>query len=200
MIHPPHRWSKISITRMPMGQEVGATPLQMTTAMCAIANGGRLMLPQIVDRIVDNEGNVVAKYPPQEVRRVAGREATESVRAMLIEVVGKKGTAQLAAVPGFAVAGKTGTAQKAENGRYKDGAYVVSFLGYMPAEKPAFVGLVMIDEAQKKEHENYGGLVSAPVFAKIAEKAARYLRLQPTVIENPAPLTTAVSPGKLRER
>jgi cell division protein FtsI (penicillin-binding protein 3)/stage V sporulation protein D (sporulation-specific penicillin-binding protein) len=200
MIHPPHRWSKLSITRMPIGQEVGATPLQVTAAMCAIANGGRLMLPQIVDRIVDGEGNVVAKYPPQEVRRVASREATEAVSAMLVDVVGKKGTARLAAVPGFTVAGKTGTAQKAENGRYKDGAYIVSFLGYMPAENPAFVGLVMIDEAQKNENENYGGLVSAPVFAKIAEKAARHLHLQPTVIESPGNLTTAVDPAKLRTR
>lgn len=198
MVHPPHRWSKLSITRMPMGHEVGATPLQMTAAMCAIANGGRLMLPQIVDRIVDNEGRVVAHYPPQEVRRVAGREATEAVRAMLVDVVGKKGTAQLAAVPGFTVAGKTGTAQKIENGRYSHEAYVVSFLGYMPAEDPAFVGLVMVDEAQAKKGENYGGLVSGPIFSKIAEKAARHLRLQPTITEVSSALTTAAGSAKTR--
>jgi cell division protein FtsI (penicillin-binding protein 3)/stage V sporulation protein D (sporulation-specific penicillin-binding protein) len=200
LLRPPHRWSKISITRMPMGQEVAATPLQVTAAMCAIANGGRLMLPQIVDRIVDSDGTVVAQFPAQEIRRVASQQATADVRAMLIEVVGKKGTAQLAAVPGFTVAGKTGTAQKAENGRYKEGAYVVSFLGYLPAENPAFVGLVMIDEAQKKESENYGGLVSAPVFAKIAERAARHLRLQPAFTEVPAALTTSAGTVKSRLR
>ena len=169
MVHPPHRWSKLSITRMPMGHEVGATPLQVTAAMCAIANGGRLMLPQIVDRIVDNEDRVVAEYKPQEVRRVAGREATESVRAMLMDVVGKKGTAQLAAVPGFTVAGKTGTAQKIENGHYTHDTYVVSFLGYLPAEEPAFVGLVMIDEA----HTAWRVLrrpVAGPIFPRSARR------------------------------
>jgi cell division protein FtsI (penicillin-binding protein 3)/stage V sporulation protein D (sporulation-specific penicillin-binding protein) len=200
MVHPPHRWSKLSITRMPMGQEVGATPLQVTAAMCAIANGGRLMIPQIVDRIVDNEGGVVAQFPPQEVRRVAGREATEAVRAMLKDVVGKKGTAQLAAVPGFTVAGKTGTAQKVENGHYTHERLVVSFLGYMPAEEPAFVGLVMLDEAHTKPGEYYGGLVAGPIFSKIGEKAARYLHLQPTVPEVPGVLTTAVAPAQLRTR
>ena len=202
IVHPPHRWSKLSITRMPMGQEVTATPLQVTTAMCAIANGGRLLLPQIVREITDSEGRTTAQFPPQEVRRVAGREATEALRSMLVEVVSKKGTAQLAAVPGYTVAGKTGTAQKYDEKTHlpTHDKYVVSFLGYMPAEDPAFVGLVMLDEAQAKSGLNYGGLIAAPVFSKIGERAARYLHLQPTVLEVPGVLTTALDPAQLRDQ
>lgn len=198
LVNPTHTWSKLSITRVPMGHEVGATPLQMTTAMCAIANGGQLMMPQIVHKIVDGAGNTVAEFPPQEVRRVVARDATQEVRTMLMDVVSKKGTAAGAAVAGYAVAGKTGTAQKlGPDGRYSHERYIVSFLGYMPAEDPAFVGLVMIDEAtQVKRGENYGGLVAAPVFAKIGAKAARYLHLPPTLPLTPGPITAAVAPAK----
>ncbi len=198
IVHPPHRWSKLSISRITMGHEVGATPLQVTAAMCAIANGGRLMLPQIVERIVDDESRVVAEYAPQEVRRVADAKAIRDVTNALIDVVGKKGTAQLAAVPGHTVAGKTGTAQKIVNGQYSHSAYVVSFLGFMPAEHPAFVGLVMIDEPQTQRGMTYGGLVSGPVFSKIGVKAARYLHLQPTDPEAPGALTTAIDTARTK--
>ena len=183
VVHPPHEWSKISITRMPMGQEVAATPLQIVTAMCAIANGGHLMMPQIIHEITDKEGNTVSKFPPQEIRRVASKEATDAVRAALVQVVSPKGTAALARVPGYRVAGKTGTAQKEVDHHYDHDKYVVSFVGYLPAEDPAFVGLVLLDEAQVKHSENYGGMVAAPVFSRIGEKAARYLGLKPSVEE-----------------
>ncbi len=186
IVHPPHRWSKISITRMPMGHEVAATPLQIVTAMCAIANGGRLMMPQIVSEITDDQGRIVTSFPPQEVRRVASKEATDAVNEALQQVVGPKGTAQLARVAGFTVAGKTGTSQKlGADGRYGHDKYVVSFAGYMPAENPAFVGLVLLDEPQAKPGQTYGGLVAAPVFSRIGEKAARYLGLVPSP-EEPA--------------
>jgi cell division protein FtsI (penicillin-binding protein 3)/stage V sporulation protein D (sporulation-specific penicillin-binding protein) len=182
VIHPPHLWSKISITRMPMGQEVGATPLQITAAMCAIANGGNLMMPQIIHEIVDDQGRAVSQFPPQVVRRVASKEATEAIRSALVEVVSPKGTASLARVAGFKVAGKTGTAQKYDEKTRLPSheKYVVSFLGYMPADDPAFVALVMLDEAQAKPGQNYGGLVAAPIFSRIGEKAARYLGLVPS--------------------
>jgi cell division protein FtsI (penicillin-binding protein 3)/stage V sporulation protein D (sporulation-specific penicillin-binding protein) len=180
-VHPPFSWTKLSITRMPMGQEVDATPLQITAAMCAIANGGHLMMPQIIRDITDEQGKVLTSFPPQEVRQVASKTATDSVRAALIEVVGPKGTAALAHVAGFTVAGKTGTAQKVRpEGGYDHEKYVVSFLGFMPAEDPAFVGLVLIDEAQVPHDKNYGGMVAAPVFSRIGEKAARYLGLVPS--------------------
>jgi cell division protein FtsI (penicillin-binding protein 3)/stage V sporulation protein D (sporulation-specific penicillin-binding protein) len=179
IVHQPHNWSKISITRIPMGHEVGATPLQVTTAMAAIANGGKLMLPQIVREITDESGNVVAQFPPQEVRRVASLEATEALREALLQVVGPKGTAVQAQVPGYPVAGKTGTSQKLNAyGRYGD-RYVASFVGYMPAHDPAFVALVLFDDAQAKTGSRYGGQVAGPVFAKIGIRAARYLNLPP---------------------
>jgi cell division protein FtsI/penicillin-binding protein 2 len=182
VIHPPHSWSKISITRMPMGQEVGATPLQMAVAMCAIANGGRLMMPQIIHEIVDEQGRPVSQFPPQEIRRVASKEASEGIRNALVDVVSPKGTATLAHVAGYKVAGKTGTAQKYDEKTHlpTHDKYVVSFLGYMPAEDPAFVCLVLLDEAQVSHDKNYGGLVAAPIFSRIGEKAARYLGLVPS--------------------
>ena len=180
-VHPPHLWSKISITRMPMGQEVGATPLQVVTAMAAIANGGHLMMPQIIHDITDDQGVKVAQYQPQEVRRVATKQATDAVRDALVEVVSPRGTAALAHVAGFKVAGKTGTAQKLDaDGHYSHTHYVVSFVGFMPAEDPAFVGIVLVDDAQVSHDKNYGGMVAAPVFSRIAEKAARYLGLTPS--------------------
>lgn len=201
ILHPPHRWSKISLTRMPMGHEVAATPLQIVTATCAIANGGKLMLPQIVSEIRDDQDQVIARFPPQEVRRVASEKACAEVRGALAQVVGKKGTAALAAVPGFDAAGKTGTAQKAdENGRMAHEKYVVSFCGFLPAENPAFVALVLLDEAQTKPGLNYGGLVAAPIFSRVGERAARYLGLKPTKIEMPEGATVSLDPARMRDQ
>ena len=182
-IHPPHTWSKISITRMPMGHEVTATPLQIVAAMGAIANGGTLMLPQIVHEITDEHGAVVTSFPPCKVRRVVSQKTTDQVRSALMEVCSKKGTAKLAQVLGYKVAGKTGTSQKQEGGHYSHDKHVCSFVGFMPAEDPAFVMLVLLDEAQTKPEQDVGGLVAAPIFSRIAERAARYLGLTPTYEE-----------------
>jgi cell division protein FtsI/penicillin-binding protein 2 len=183
-VHPPHRWSKISITRIPMGHEVDATPLQVANSMCAIANGGRLLTPQIIQEITDAEGRTVATFPPVEVRRVIPESTAQQVRDALVEVVGKRGTAPQAAVPGFKVAGKTGTSEKiTPGGTYKDGKYVASFVGFMPAEDPAFVALVIVDEARVEHGKHFGGLVAAPIFSKIAARAAQHLNLVPTVEE-----------------
>lgn len=181
VVHPPHRWSKISVVQLPMGHGVGVTPLQVVAATAVIANGGKLMIPQIVSDITDESGAVVSSFPPVEVRQVIPENVAAQVRDAMVEVTGKKGTARLAAVPGFKVAGKTGTAQKVSpTGGYERGKYIVSFAGFMPAEKPEFVALVLFDEAQTKPGENYGGLVAAPVFSRIAERAARYLNLTPS--------------------
>jgi cell division protein FtsI (penicillin-binding protein 3)/stage V sporulation protein D (sporulation-specific penicillin-binding protein) len=180
IVRPPYAWDSLSITRMPMGQGITATPLQIVTSMSVIANGGSLMMPQILSEITDADGRVVTSFPPQEVRRVVSRKVTEQVRAALIEVTSKKGTARLAQVLGYTVAGKTGTAQKVVNKVYsRDNKYVTSFVGFMPAEDPAFTMLVLIDEAQTKPEQNFGGLVAAPIFSRIAERAARYLGLPP---------------------
>ena len=180
IIHPVNQWSKISITHVPMGHEVGATPLQVISAMCTVANRGKMVQPQIVSSISDEQGNYLAKYPPLEVRRVIPEDVAEHVVSALKEVVSKKGTAALAHVPGFEVAGKTGTAQRASpHGGYEHGKYVVSFVGFLPADKPEICCLVLIDDAHTGPIPNYGGHVSAPIFSRIAARAARHLNLVP---------------------
>ena len=181
VIRPPQSWSKISITRIPMGHEVGVTPLQMTVAMATIANGGKLVTPRIVKSITTEEGKTVSVFSPVVLRQVISPETAAQVGNALRGVVSDRGTAAAAAVPGFSISGKTGTAQKVDpKGGYEHGKYVVSFSGYLPSEHPEFVGLVVLDDAHTTNPElNYGGLVAAPIFARIAEKAARYLDLEP---------------------
>ncbi len=180
IIHPPHSWSKISITHIPMGHEVGATPLQVISALCTIANRGKLMTPQIISSITSATGEGIASYPPVEVRQVIPPEVAEHLVNALKEVVSKKGTAALAHVPGFSVAGKTGTAQKTSpTGGYEHGHYVVSFAGFFPADKPELCGLVLMDDPVPGNTPNYGGYIAAPVFSRIGQRAARYLNLTP---------------------
>jgi cell division protein FtsI/penicillin-binding protein 2 len=181
VIRPPQSWSKISITRIPMGHEVGVTPLQMTIAMATIANGGKLITPRIVKSVTTSDGKTITTFSPTVLRQVISPETAAQVGNALRGVVSDRGTAAAAAVPGFTISGKTGTAQKVDpKGGYEHGKYVVSFSGYLPSEHPEFVGLVVLDDAHTKNPElNYGGLVAGPIFSRIAEKAARYLDLQP---------------------
>jgi cell division protein FtsI (penicillin-binding protein 3) len=181
VIRPPRLWSKISITRIPMGHEVGVTPLQMTVAMATIANGGKLIMPRIVKSITAGDDKVISSLSPVVLRQVISPETARQIGEVLRGVVSDRGTAAAAAVPGFTIAGKTGTAQKvARNGGYEQGKYVVSFIGYLPAEHPELVGLVVLDDAHTSKPElNYGGLVAGPIFSRVAEKAARYLDLEP---------------------
>lgn len=181
VIRPPQSWSKISITRIPMGHEVGVTPLQMAVAMATIANGGKLVTPRIVKSITTEDGKTITTFTPTVLRQVISPETAAQVGNALRGVVSDRGTAAAAAVPGFTISGKTGTAQKVDpHGGYEHGKYVVSFCGYLPADHPEFVGIVVLDDAKTSNPElNYGGLVAGPIFARIAEKAARYLDLQP---------------------
>ena len=181
LIRAPKSWSKISITRIPMGHEIGVTPLQMTVAMATIANGGKLIMPRIVKSITTSDGKSVSSLSPVVLRQVISPETAKEIGDALRGVVSDSGTAAAAAVPGFTIAGKTGTAQKVDpRGGYEEGKYVVSFAGYLPAEHPEFVGLVVLDDAHTSKPElNYGGLVAGPIFSRLAEKAARYLDLEP---------------------
>ncbi len=193
LVNPPHRWSKLDITRIPMGQSVAVTPLQMISAMSSIANGGKLMKPMIVSEIKDKTGRLVANFTPQMVRDVISGTTAVKIVSALKDVVSKQGTAQRAEVPGFRVAGKTGTAQKVDpRGGYMVGRYVTSFVGFMPADDPKFALLVLLDDPTMKEGAAFGGTVAGPIFARIAEKAARYLDLRPTE-EIPSPQGTSGS-------
>ncbi len=189
LVYPPHLWNKLTISRMPMGQGVGVTAIQTITALAAIANGGHLMMPQIVHDITDENGVVIASYPPVELRQVISEKVAREMSDDLKKVVSKYGTAPLAAVAGFTgqIAGKTGTAQipiPGGGGYYSD-KYIASFEGFMPADHPAFVALVMIEDPKTGPEQYYGGLVAAPIFSRIAEKAARYLNIEPHPDESP---------------
>lgn len=190
-VHPVSDWTKISITRIPMGQEVAATPIQLAMAMGAMANGGKLMMPQIIHSITDEHEVPVVTFPPVLVRQTVRPEIARQVVAALEDVVSAKGTAKGAAVPGYRVAGKTGTAQKVgSHGTYLAGKYVVSFIGFFPADNPELLGLVLLDSAVTKPNENYGGLVAAPIFASIAAKAAPRFHIEP---QAPLPVATLAS-------
>jgi cell division protein FtsI/penicillin-binding protein 2 len=176
MVNPPHRWDKLTKTRMAFGQSIAVTPIQMVMATSAIANGGKLMKPRLV--LSDGEENAVEKEAP--VREVVSKTTANYIAKALEGVVSAQGTAPLAKVDGYTVAGKTGTAQKiGTHGGYLEGRYIVSFSGFMPAETPRLMGLVIVDDARVGSEANYGGLVAAPVFSRIGGKAARYLDLPP---------------------
>jgi cell division protein FtsI/penicillin-binding protein 2 len=194
LVRPRHSWTPLSITRVPMGHEVAVTPLQIVMSMAAIANGGNMMLPQIVRSVHDSDGREVVSFSPQVVRRVVSEETAAEVGSSLAEVVSERGTAPLAAIAGYAVAGKTGTAQRVDpKGGYTPGKYVVSFAGYFPANDPEVAGIVLVDDSRTPGTRNYGGLVAAPIFARIGEKMADQLELVPTVTK-PDGATIALVP------
>lgn len=186
MLRPPHQWHPIyTISRIPMGHEIAVTPIQSVCAMSVVANGGKLLLPQIVSEITDDEGNVLLKTTPELVNTVLTPSAAETVRQALTGVTREGGTARLANVHGFQVAGKTGTAQVYVKGKVTSEKHRVSFVGFMPADKPAFTCLVMVEEPQTAPGQDMGGLVAAPIFARIAEQAAQYLGLEPDPAAKP---------------
>ena len=164
---------------MAYGYEVGVTPLQIATAYAAVANGGVLMKPFIVRQIVSPEGEVLHVTRPEVVRRVVSQATAHTLTQFLRGVV-ERGTGTLAAMKGIALAGKTGTARKFADGRYVEGSYIASFVGFFPADNPAVVCLVMLDNPN--DHSYAGGLVSAPIFKAIAEKvyavSPRFARTQ----------------------
>jgi cell division protein FtsI (penicillin-binding protein 3) len=170
------------------GQGITVTPLQLAVATAAIANGGNLMTPYVVERVVNSYGETQEQHAPRVVRRVVSAEVARQVRELMSMTTEVGGTGTLAAVPGFRVAGKTGTAQKADpvTGGYSVDKRVSSFVGFVPAEAPRLVILVVLDEP---DGQVYGGLVAAPVFAQIASQALQYLKVSPTlpVKENPLP-------------
>jgi cell division protein FtsI/penicillin-binding protein 2 len=174
--HPLSRWNSLSITRIPMGHEIAVTPLQMLMAMNTIANKGVRMKPMIVKSVVNEEGATVLQYQPRAVGPVITPHACELMATALRKVVGPEGTAPKAAVEGFDVAGKTGTAQKIENGQYVR-KYYSTFVGYFPASNPEISILVSLDDPVGDVY--YGGSVAGPVFRAAAEKVAEYLGMEP---------------------
>ncbi|NNC89047.1 MAG: penicillin-binding protein 2 [Akkermansiaceae bacterium] len=172
----------VNFSRLSYGYGISVTPLQVAAAYGAIANGGTLMKPRLVQAVIANDGTAIESYGPESVGKVMSGPASRRMRAALSRVVSKEGTASRAAVPGFKSAGKTGTAKKTlANGRgYHADRYVVSFAGMLPADEPEFVCVVVIDDPQTTSVKRSGGTIGAPIFANIAARAAAYLNLEPT--------------------
>ena len=174
LIRRPRNWSEISIGALSIGQEISVTPLQLITAFATVANGGSLIRPYAVKAIrgPDRTLRQVTSIP---VRQVISREIAKTLSSILQEVV-ERGTGQEAAVPGYTVAGKTGTAQKMdkETGRYSHNKLVASFVGYVPAEEPRVTILVLLDEPRRFA---WGGTGAAPAFREIARETLAYLKI-----------------------
>ena len=166
----PSYWSGSTIGTVPIGQGVSVTAIQLASAYAAIANGGEWIQPHLVDHVA---GQVPVK--PKR-RRILSPGVDTQLRTMLRGVVSDQGTAELAAIPGYAVAGKTGTAQKPGPNGYIPGAYVATFVGMVPASRPRLLVLVTIDEPHG---QIYGGLVAAPAFEQIASFDLQYLEVPP---------------------
>ena len=171
------------------GQSITVTPLQMVTAYSSIANGGMLVQPQIVKRIVDSTGAVVKQNTPIMKRRVISEKTAGIMRDMLKQVVAPGGTGTKAAVEGYVVAGKTGTSQKIDQGGYSHSKVMASFAGFVPADAPRLAIIVLVDEPQRMK---FGGEIAAPAFSRMANAILNYLHVPP---DAPAPQ----DPGLLKE-
>jgi cell division protein FtsI (penicillin-binding protein 3) len=169
IVHPHQKWSGTSILNVPIGQGVAVTPVQMVAAYSALSNGGVWVQPHLVRRVGDEAA------PPPARRRVVPRGVSEHVLRMLQGVV-REGSGYRAAVPGYEVAGKTGTAEKPDERGYGTGRYVASFVGIVPATAPRLAILVLVDEPQG---QYYGGMVAAPAFRELAKFALQYLEIPP---------------------
>ncbi|MBN1405124.1 MAG: hypothetical protein JW946_01240 [Candidatus Omnitrophica bacterium] len=175
-IRPLKEWSRYSITAIPMGHEVATTPIQLACAVSVIANGGLLVKPRIIEKIIDSQGKSIREFSSVVKRRVISEGTAFKVREMMEGVV-LRGTGTRARVDGYRTAGKTGTAAKIEpNGRYSKQKYVASFIGFAPVEDPVIALCVMADEPHP---QYFGGTVAAPVFKEIVDASLRYLQIAP---------------------
>ena len=172
------RWYEIDAATVSFGQGMSVTNVQLAAAMSAIANGGKLMEPMLVRRMEDGHGATIEKNKPRVRRQVVPRRVAKLVAQMLTAVTEPGGTAMEAAVDGYIVAGKTGTAQKADyvHGGYAKDKWLASFIGFAPAERPSVVISVVIDEPVIA---HYGGTVAGPVFRRIAEVTLRHMGIAP---------------------
>lgn len=195
ILHPVNKWSKVSIAQIPMGHGIAVTRLQMAMAMATLANDGWLMRPMLVNRVEDNTGHVITQYQPQRVRQVVSEATASQMVKALKTVVAPGGTATMAAMTNYTVAGKTGTAQKPGKGGYQAGKYISSFIGFFPADDPQVCISIVLDEPSKNGY--YGGVVAAPIFREVARNVASYLHIPPdigpAVTNTPASLSRVVA-------
>jgi cell division protein FtsI (penicillin-binding protein 3) len=183
---PPAEWSSTSIGTIPIGQGVAVTPMQVLEAFNVIANGGRYVAPRLVEGVQGTDGEL----DPTEAaapRRVVSEQTADQMTEMMTGVVEDGGTGTAAAIEGYPVAGKTGTARKPQpNGGYEDEAgnyrYVATFGGFVPANDPQLSIVVVIDEPGG---DYFGGGVAAPVFSRLAARVLREYRIPPPAVIAP---------------
>jgi cell division protein FtsI/penicillin-binding protein 2 len=182
IVLPVEQWSGSTIGNVPIGQGIAVTAVQMAAAYASIANNGVWITPHLVDHVVGGRRTKV------EHRRILSPRIASQVKSMLVNVVAE-GTGTLAAVPGYTIAGKTGTAAKPDPvaGGYSTSNYVASFVGVVPASRPRLVILVSVDEPRGAI---WGGVIAAPAFKRIADFALQYLEVAP---DDPSSLATSVS-------
>jgi cell division protein FtsI (penicillin-binding protein 3) len=201
LLRPPSRWRTIELADHGFGQGVAVTPIQLATAYAAIANGGLVMRPYVVAGAFDPSGNEILRRTPQALRRAVSPEVAHQMNLLLRNVVnGPDGTGRLAQVADFTVAGKTGTAQMVNpaTGGYYQSRLVASFVGFLPADDPRLVILVVLYDVA---HGHFGGLYAAPVFSEIASAALQRLEVAPAKIPTGydtaslLPIADEASPG-----
>ncbi len=189
----PGQWTESTLASVSMGYEIGVSPLQMATAVSSVANGGLLIQPRIVRALRTGTGR--REIEPNEMRRSINPDTSAELTTIMEQVV-ERGTGTKAQIPGYTIAGKTGTAGKVVKGGYSKTDYFASFVGFAPSREPAFTILVVIDSPHAGSI--YGGTVAAPIFKRIAEAALRHLGIAPTL--NPAPpviVTASSGPGQV---
>src|SRR5258706_1204932 len=176
----PAKQNDSALASMAMGYQVGVTPLQMAAAVSTVANGGQLIQPRVVRAVIKDGRRVPV---PRKVVRRAINEGVAAELTTIMEQVVERGTATAAQIPGYSIAGKTGTAARLVNGNYSTTEYNASFVGFVPSRKPVFTIIVVLDSPHAKGHT--GGAASAPVFKRIAQAAMRQYGVPPSI--NPAP-------------
>jgi cell division protein FtsI/penicillin-binding protein 2 len=177
LLAPVADWSDSSVATISFGHGISTTPIALTRAYAAIANGGLLLRPRLVHALEDANGKVIYTYAP-EIERRAISEATAAKLRQILRAVVTYGTGNPSArTPGYTTAGKTGTAQVVENGRYEPGEYVGSFIGYVPADAPHYVIFVKIE---RPRGAYYGGVVAAPIFAELARTVMLHADVMPS--------------------
>ncbi|HEX9022737.1 MAG TPA: penicillin-binding protein [Geobacteraceae bacterium] len=204
------QWFGVELATISFGQGVSATALQLTTAVSAVANGGLLMKPYLVEKITDENGAELEQTTPQVRRRVMSPETAATMARMMEGVTTEGGTGMNAAVEGYKVAGKTGTAQKVDpvTKGYSADKRTASFVGFVPSDNPRLTILVVVDEPKTSP---YGGVVAAPAFNAIAQQSLCYLKVPPAKgmkphpetaeaqVPAPADVTTAAAEGMIND-
>ncbi len=186
------KWSKIDAGAISFGQGISVSAVQLISAISAIANDGKLMKPMLIKKIISKDGKSLRQYHPQAIRQIVSSKTAQQVKKMMSLAVKEEGTGHKAAIDGYTVCGKTGTAQKALKNKkgYAKNKYISVFGGFAPCDNPELAILVVVDEPRKKY---YGGDVAAPAFKAIMTESFNYLNIPP---EKTKQMIALLSPGE----